>query len=127
MTKLTAPPCRRLFVAAHAPHAYPGRVHVLGPANSLQTQVVVLCACVSKFSFHVSPYLCIGEEVCRTTAPLSGTTCLTTAACLDTYLQPMPTNICPPVLKSVYPIYPVLAPVSVSLFRCTANSGKPWG
>ena len=39
----------------------------------------------------------------------------------------MSTDICPPVLKPVYPTYLVLAPVLVPLFRCNAKSGQPWG
>ena len=56
-------------------------------------------------------------------APVSCTTCLTKAACLEACLHPLLGQ--PPVLKPVYATCLVLAPVLVPLFHCHAKSGRP--
>ena len=91
----TAPPCRGTFLALHTLHLCMFLGFLCGQEGeiSLKIQVVALCACVSaNFFFHDSPCICTRHGVCRTTAPLSCATCLTTAACLEACLHPLSTD-----------------------------------
>ena len=91
----TAPPFRSTFLALHTPHLCMFLGFLCGQEGEISPniQVVALCACVlANFFFHNSPCLCTRQGVCRTTAPLSCATCLTTATRLEACLHPISTD-----------------------------------